>query len=52
MGALYRPDNGKKIETFDDLRKWKTASVQGSANASYHTHCQADEFEFDPQPGK
>ena len=49
IGAVHRLDNNKNITTFDELRKWKTASVYGADTD--HIHCTPSEFGFDPLPG-
>lgn len=46
-GPSVRPDNGQKIETFEELREWRTVSSESDDWQS----CSAVEFGSDPMPG-
>lgn len=53
MGAKYRPDNGKKIETLDQMRKFMTADTKSHIGENYVVKCEPSYFHyFDPHPGK
>lgn len=46
FGAATRPDNGAKIETFEEMREWRTVS----ADSDDWQSCSAIEFGSDPLP--
>jgi hypothetical protein len=47
FGLAVRPDNGAKIETFDEMREWRSISAESS---DWQT-CSEAEFGTDPLPG-
>jgi len=47
IGLSMRPDNKQKIETFDEMREWRTISKVSDA----WIQCSAAEFDADPMPG-
>jgi hypothetical protein len=47
FGLATRPDNGAKIETFEDMREWRTLS----ADSEDWQSCSVIEFGSDPLPG-
>jgi len=47
FGLQTRPDNGAKIETFDEMREWRTI---GAESDDWQT-CSVVEFGSDPMPG-
>ena len=47
FGLATRPDNGAKIETFEDMREWRTLFAESEDWQS----CSVIEFGSDPLPG-
>jgi hypothetical protein len=47
FGISVRPDNGAKIDTFEEMREWRTLSAESD---DWQT-CSAIEFGTDPMPG-
>lgn len=47
FGPSVRPDNGAKIDTFEEMREWRTLSAESEDWQS----CSAVEFGSDPMPG-
>lgn len=47
FGTATRPDNKAKIETFEEMREWKTVSQETDDWQS----CSAVDFGSDPMPG-
>ena len=46
FGVATRPDNGAKVETFDEMREWRTVSAESEDWQS----CSQIEFGSDPMP--
>lgn len=47
FGLQVRPDNGAKIESFEEMREWRTVGAESDDWQS----CSVVEFGSDPQPG-
>lgn len=47
LGLAVRPDNKAKIESFEEMREWRTASKQSEG----WVQCSASDFDSDPMQG-